>query len=99
MPSVSSALDGEAVDPLAVEEHLAGVRRVDTVMILISVDLPAPLSPSRPTTSPERSVKLMSFSTLTPPNDLETSRSSSRTAPRAGTAAEARFERAQHGRL
>ena len=40
------------------------------VMTLMSVDLPAPLSPSRPTTSPLASWKLTSCRTWTPPKDL-----------------------------
>src|SRR5437868_4690785 len=41
-------------------------------MILISVDLPAPLSPSRPSTSPLRRCRLMSRSAVVGPNDLVT---------------------------
>src|SRR6476646_1021572 len=37
-------------------------------MILISVDLPAPLSPSRPSTSPFFRCRLMSRSAVTGPN-------------------------------
>src|SRR5689334_1358599 len=37
---------------------------------LISVDLPAPLSPTRPTTSPSYTSKSTSVSALTAPNDL-----------------------------
>src|SRR2546430_17554580 len=41
-------------------------------MILIRVDLPAPLSPSRPSTSPLRRCRLMSRSAVVGPNDLVT---------------------------
>src|SRR4051795_3518797 len=41
-------------------------------MIFISVDLPAPLSPSRPSTSPLRRCRLMSRSAVTGPKRLET---------------------------
>src|ERR1700754_4370552 len=41
-------------------------------MILISVDLPAPLSPSRPRTSPLRRCRLMSRSAVTGPKRLAT---------------------------
>src|SRR5262245_38205960 len=41
-------------------------------MIFISVDLPAPLSPSRPSTSPLRRCMLMSRSAVTGPNFLLT---------------------------
>src|SRR5436305_11873324 len=44
---------------------------------LISVDLPAPLSPTRAITSPSRTSKSTSFSACTDPNDLETPRNSS----------------------
>src|SRR5216117_3428717 len=44
---------------------------------LISVDLPAPLSPTRAITSPSRTAKSTSFSACTEPNALETPRSSS----------------------
>src|ERR1700693_1569573 len=40
-------------------------------MILISVDLPAPLSPSRPSTSPLRRCRLTSRSATTGPKRLE----------------------------
>src|SRR5919201_2273795 len=43
---------------------------------LISVDLPAPLSPTSAITSPSRTSKSTSVSAWTDPNDLETSRSS-----------------------
>src|ERR1700730_8224235 len=39
-------------------------------MILISVDLPEPLSPSRPSTSPLRRCRLMSRSAVTGPKRL-----------------------------
>src|SRR3954469_4662594 len=39
-------------------------------MILISVDLPAPLSPSRPSTSPLRRCRLTSLSAVTGPKRL-----------------------------
>src|ERR1700735_1527104 len=41
-------------------------------MILIRVDLPAPLSPARARTSPERRVKETSFNAWTPPNRFDT---------------------------
>src|SRR4051812_13134928 len=41
-------------------------------MVLISVDLPAPLSPSRPSTSPLRRCRLMSRSAVTGPKCLDT---------------------------
>src|SRR5438270_13145541 len=41
-------------------------------MILTSVDLPAPLSPSRPRTSPLRRCRLMSRSAVIGPNRLAT---------------------------
>src|SRR4051812_15658660 len=41
-------------------------------MILISVDFPAPLSPSSPSTSPLRRCRLMSRSAVTGPNRLDT---------------------------
>src|SRR3978361_574610 len=41
-------------------------------MIFISVDLPAPLSPSSPSTSPLRRLRLMSRRAVTAPNLLET---------------------------
>src|SRR6188768_3522747 len=44
----------------------------------MSVDLPAPLSPSSPTTSPGLSWKPTSSRTCTPPKDLYTCRSSRR---------------------
>src|ERR1041384_2898331 len=47
-------------------------------MIFISVDLPAPFSPTSPWISPARSTKSTSRSAATPPNDLEMPRSSSR---------------------
>src|SRR3954454_3845563 len=53
-------------------------------MILISVDLPAPLSPSRPSTSPLPRCRLISRSAVTGPNRLatpSTRRTSSDTAP------------------
>src|SRR3954454_17442473 len=53
-------------------------------MILISVDLPAPLSPSSPSTSPLRRCRLTSRSAVTGPKRLETfstRRTSSDTAP------------------
>src|SRR3954453_1197396 len=53
-------------------------------MILISVDLPAPLSPSRPRTSPLCRCRLTSRSAVTGPKRLETfstRRTSSETAP------------------
>src|SRR2546422_8334490 len=40
-------------------------------MIFISVDLPAPFSPTSPWISPWRSTKSTSCSATTPPNDLE----------------------------
>src|SRR4051812_20832890 len=40
-------------------------------MIFISVDLPAPLSPSRPSTSPLRRCRLTSRSAVTGPKRLE----------------------------
>src|SRR5919201_4050932 len=48
---------------------------------LISVDLPAPLSPTSAITSPSRTSKSTSVSAWTDPNDLETSRSSRVGAP------------------
>src|SRR5215212_143146 len=53
-------------------------------MVLISVDLPAPLSPSRPSTSPLPRRRLTSRSAVTGPKRLEmcsTRRTSSDTAP------------------
>src|SRR3954469_17588006 len=41
-------------------------------MIFMSVDLPAPLSPRRPSTSPLRRCRLMSRSAVTGPKRLET---------------------------
>src|SRR5271156_5212359 len=41
-------------------------------MILISVDLPAPLSPARARTSPGPRVKETSFNAWTPPNRFDT---------------------------
>src|ERR1700742_240897 len=58
-------------------------------MILISVDLPAPLSPSSPSTSPLRRCRLTSRSAVTGPKRLETCstrRTSSDTAPPSHTA-------------
>ena len=46
-------------------------------MHLISVDLPAPLSPTRAITSPARASKSTSVSACTEPNDLESPRTSS----------------------
>src|SRR4051812_21321172 len=45
-------------------------------MHLISVDLPAPLSPTSAIVSPARTSKSTSFSAWTEPNDFETFRSS-----------------------
>src|SRR5262245_7291226 len=45
---------------------------------LISVDLPAPLSPTSAITSPRCTAKSTSVSACTDPNDLDTPRSSSR---------------------
>ena len=61
------------------EVHLAARRsscgrrysRCTPAMIFISVDLPAPFSPTRPWISPARSAKSTSRSAATPPNDLE----------------------------
>src|SRR3982074_1369714 len=44
---------------------------------LMSVDLPAPLSPTRATTSPARICSSTSTSACTPPNRLETPRNAS----------------------
>ena len=46
--------------------------------ILISVDLPAPLSPSTHVTSPALTFREMSWSALTDPKYFETERASSR---------------------
>src|SRR5579859_1043575 len=46
-------------------------------MIFISVDLPAPFSPTRPWISPDESEKRTSRSAVTPPNDLVIPESSS----------------------
>src|SRR5215469_5210154 len=50
-------------------------------MVLIRVDLPAPLSPASATTSPRRSASETSSSACTPPNFLLMLRTSSRLAP------------------
>src|SRR5438132_8273528 len=57
-------------------------------MILISVDLPAPLSPSRPSTSPLRRCRLTSRSAVTGPKRLAmcSTRSTSSGAEAGGTA-------------
>src|SRR5438874_10581333 len=57
-------------------------------MILISVDLPAPLSPSRPSTSPLRRCRLISRSAVTGPKRLarRSTRSTSSCAVATGTA-------------
>ena len=47
-------------------------------MTLIRVDLPAPLSPSRPTTSPAFTPRLTSFTAVRPPKRLTILRTSSR---------------------
>src|SRR5215210_7852140 len=54
-------------------------------MILMSVDLPAPLSPSRPRTSPLRRCRLTSRSAVTGPKRLEM-RSTRRTSSRSSGA-------------
>jgi hypothetical protein len=46
-------------------------------MALMSVDLPAPLSPTSATTSPAATVKSTSSSARTAPNDLHTARATS----------------------
>src|SRR5207248_5060893 len=53
-------------------------------MHLISVDLPAPLSPTSAITSPLRTSKSTSVSACTEPNDFETPRSSRRGASLTG---------------
>src|SRR5919201_4804239 len=59
---------------------------------LISVDLPAPLSPTSAITSPSRTSKSTSVSACTDPNDLETPRSSRVGAPFPLTASSIRRE-------
>src|SRR3954470_20142970 len=68
--------------PLTIRRPPSGFWKPE--MILISVDLPAPLSPSRPSTSPLRRRRLTSRSAVTGPKRLETlstRRTSSDTAP------------------
>src|SRR3954463_6325541 len=56
--------------PLMISRPSSG--RWKPEMILISVDLPAPLSPSRPSTSPLRRCRLISRSAVTGPKRLAT---------------------------
>ena len=56
-------------------------------MILISVDLPAPFSPSRARTSPEATRTLTSCSTRDTPNDLSIADASSAASTSANTSA------------
>ena len=64
-------------DRLAVEEDLAAVVPWMPATHLISVDLPAPLSPTSAITSPARTSKSTSVSAWTEPKLFETPRSSS----------------------
>src|SRR5947209_12655474 len=66
----SSTLLGSYGSPLSHIVPVSGLWNPDR--ILISVDLPAPLSPSRPSTSPLRRCRLMSRSAVVGPNRLET---------------------------
>ena len=54
----------------AVPQHAAGVALHLPATIFISVDLPAPFSPSRRCTSPAATARLPSRSAVTPPNRL-----------------------------
>src|SRR5689334_10517325 len=68
--------------PLTISRPSSGFWKPER--ILISVDLPAPLSPSRPSTSPLPRCRLMSCSAVTGPKRLatfSTRRTSSDTAP------------------
>src|SRR4051794_38946984 len=56
--------------PLTISRPSVGFWKPE--MIFMSVDLPAPLSPSRPRTSPWRRCRLMSRRAVTGPNRLET---------------------------
>src|SRR3954469_17942511 len=56
--------------PLTTRRPSSGFWKPET--ILMSVDLPAPLSPSRPSTSPLRRCRLMSRSAVTGPKRLAT---------------------------
>src|ERR671922_142579 len=56
--------------PLTISRPSSGFWKPE--MILMSVDLPAPLSPSRPSTSPRRKCRLMSRSAVTGPKRLAT---------------------------
>src|SRR4051794_19688204 len=56
--------------PLTISRPSVGFWKPE--MIFMSVDLPAPLSPSRPRTSPRRRCRLMSRRAVTGPNRLET---------------------------
>src|ERR1700761_4146235 len=66
----SSTLLGAYVSPLSHIVPESGLWKPQR--ILISVDLPAPLSPSSPSTSPLRRCRLMSRSALIGPNDFLT---------------------------
>src|SRR3954464_7221148 len=57
-------------------------------MILISVDFPAPLSPSSPSTSPLRRCRLISRSAVTGPKRLATSSTRSTSSPDRASSAE-----------
>ena len=57
-------------DFLAVEHDPSGVGMRAPDRILLSVDFPAPLSPTRPRTSPARRTRLTRSSDLIAPNDL-----------------------------
>src|SRR5919199_4974308 len=72
---------GSYCSPRSTMRPLSGFSKPQ--MIFISVDLPAPLSPSRPSTSPLRRFRLMSRSASTGPKRLltfSTRRTSSATA-------------------
>ena len=71
-----------------VEMHVLAAERISPwvggklpAMTLTSVDLPAPLSPMRPSTSPSSSVMSTSFSAWIAPKCLETERNSRIGAP------------------
>ncbi len=58
------------IDFLPVDEDLSFIFLVVAVEIFMSVDLPAPFSPTRASTSPSATEKPTSSSALTPGNDL-----------------------------
>ena len=78
-PQVAGALHREVMDLLALPPDLCRQSGAwNPVMILIRVDLPAPLSPSSPTISSTPTVRLTSCSARTWSNDLEMCSSSRR---------------------